>query len=59
MRPSQIDLWQRFHDVAIYDNTSQTNKYRMYLSLMIVVDNYTCSQMVATAVMSDETKETY
>ncbi|PKY60539.1 hypothetical protein RhiirA4_484364 [Rhizophagus irregularis] len=26
MRPSQIDLWQRFHDVAIYDNTSQINK---------------------------------
>ncbi|PKB95361.1 hypothetical protein RhiirA5_436858 [Rhizophagus irregularis] len=59
MRPSQIDLWQRFHDVAIYDNTSQTNKYRMYLSLMIVVDNYTCSQIVANAVISDETKETY
>jgi hypothetical protein len=59
MRPSQIDLWQRFHDVAIYDNTSQTNKYRMYLSLMIVVDNYTRFRMVAMAVVSDETKETY
>ncbi|PKY60528.1 hypothetical protein RhiirA4_484345 [Rhizophagus irregularis] len=59
LRPSQIDLWQRFHDVMIYDNTSQINKYHMYLSLMIVVNNYTHSQMVATAIVSDETKETY
>ena len=59
MRPSQIELWQKFHDVAINDNTSQTNKYRMYLSLTIVVDNHARSRMVATAVVSDETKETY
>lgn len=59
MRPSQIELWNRFHDVAINDNTSQTNKYRMYLSLTIIVDNHARSRMVATAVVSDETKETY
>src|SRR5213082_1447872 len=59
MRPSQIELWQKFHDVAINDNTSQTNKYRMYLSLTIVVDNHAHSRIVATAVVSDETKETY
>ena len=59
MRPSQIELWQRFHNVAINDNTSQTNKYRMYLSLTIIVDNHACSRMVTTAVVSDETKETY
>jgi hypothetical protein len=59
MRPSQIELWRRFHDVAINDNTSQTNKYRMYLSLTIIVDNHARSRMVATAVVSDETKETY
>ncbi|RHZ51073.1 hypothetical protein Glove_485g31 [Diversispora epigaea] len=59
MRPSQIELWQKFHDVAINDNTLQTNKYRMYLSLTIVVDNHARSRMAATAVVSDETKETY
>ncbi|CAB5181640.1 unnamed protein product [Rhizophagus irregularis] len=59
MRPSQIELWQKFHDVAINDNTSQINKYRMYLSLTIVIDNHVRSRMVATAVVSDETKETY
>jgi hypothetical protein len=40
MRPSQVDLWQRFYDVAINDNTLQTNKYQMYLSLTIVVNNH-------------------
>ena len=59
MRPSQIELWQRFHDVVINDNTSQTNKYRMYLSLIIIVDNHAHSRMVTTAVVSDKTKETY
>src|SRR6266511_1437766 len=59
MRPSQIDLWQRFHDVVINDNTAKTNKYNMYLSLTIVVDNHAHSRMAATAVVSDETKETY
>ncbi|CAB4429888.1 unnamed protein product [Rhizophagus irregularis] len=59
MRPSQIELWQKFHDVAINDNTSQTNKYRMYLSLTIVIDNHARSRMAATAVVSNETKNTY
>ncbi len=59
MKLSQIDLWCKFHDVAINDNTAQTNKYRMYLSLTIIVDNHARSRMVATAVVSDETKETY
>ncbi|CAB5360724.1 unnamed protein product [Rhizophagus irregularis] len=40
MRPSQIDLWQRFHDVVIYDNTSQTNKYpaRKYIERALGTD---------------------
>src|ERR1043165_10159068 len=59
MKLSQIKLWQKFHNVAINDNTSQTNKYRMYLSLTIIVDNHARSCMVATAIVSDETKETY
>src|SRR6266516_7956333 len=59
MRPSKIELWQKFHDVTINDNTSQTNKYKMYLSLTIVIDNHARSRMAAMAVVSDETKETY
>ena len=59
MRPSQIELWQKFYDVAINVNISQTNKYWMYLSLMIVIDNYTWFQIATMAVVLDETKETY
>ena len=40
MRLSQIELWQKFHDVAINDNTANTNKYQMYFSFTIVVDNH-------------------
>ncbi len=47
MRPSQIELWQKFHDVTINDNTSQTNKYKMYLSLTIVIDNHARSRMAS------------
>ncbi len=59
MRLSQIELWQKFHDVAINDNTANTNKYQIYLSFIIVVDNHAQSQLAAIAVISDEIKETY
>src|SRR6266498_4517848 len=59
MKLSQINLWCKFHDVAINDNTAQTNRYRMYLSLTIIVDNHARSRMAATALVSDETKEIY
>src|SRR5439155_5323007 len=48
-----------FHKIVINDNTSQTNKYHMYLFLIIIVNNHARSRMVATTVVSDETKETY
>src|SRR4051794_23983917 len=35
------------------------NKYHMFLSLTIIVDNHARSHIVATAIISDETKETY
>ncbi|KAF0519142.1 protein far1-related sequence 5-like [Gigaspora margarita] len=59
MRPFQVELWKKFHDVAINDNISHTNKYQIYLSLMIIVDNHGCSRLAATAVISDKTKESY
>jgi hypothetical protein len=59
MRPSQIDLWQKFHDIAINDNTAHTNKYHMHLSLTIIIDNHSRSQIAAIALISDETKESY
>ncbi|CAG8754392.1 5115_t:CDS:2, partial [Rhizophagus irregularis] len=48
---------QKFYDVAINDNTSQANKYQIYLSLTIVINNHAKSRMAATAVVSDKTKD--
>jgi hypothetical protein len=39
MDSNQQDLYQRYHDVIITDNTSGTNKYRMALCLFVGVDN--------------------
>jgi hypothetical protein len=40
MSPSQQDLYQKFHDVILNDNTCKTNKYNMYLSVFMIRDNY-------------------
>ena len=40
MSPSQQDLYQRFYDIVLNDNTCKTNKYNMYLSVFMVKDNY-------------------
>jgi hypothetical protein len=40
MSPSQQDLYQRFYDIVLNDNTCKTNKYNMYLSVFMVRDNY-------------------
>ena len=29
------DLWPKFHDVIIHDNTAKTNRYKMALSLFV------------------------
>ena len=29
MSPDQVDLWHKYHDVVINDNTSRTNQYQM------------------------------
>ncbi|CAB4482092.1 hypothetical protein RhiirA5_439515 [Rhizophagus irregularis] len=52
-----IGYGQKFYDVAINDNTSQANKYQIYLSLTIVINNHAKSRMAATAVVSDKTKD--
>ena len=39
MDSNQQDLYQRYHDVIITDNTSETNKYCMALCFFVGVDN--------------------
>ncbi|CAB5301718.1 unnamed protein product [Rhizophagus irregularis] len=43
------DLYQRFNDVVLNDNTCKTNKYNMYLNVFMVRDNYEKFQNVANA----------
>lgn len=59
MSPIQIALWMEYYDVILNDNTAKTNRYQMPLSLFLVVDNNTRSRLVAQALISDETTESY
>lgn len=59
MSPSQQELYQRFSDVVLNDNTCKTNKYNMYLSVFLIRDNYGRFRNVANALVEDELASTY
>ena len=59
MRPNQQQLWARFHDVILLDTTAKTNRYSMILCVVVLVDNHNRSRLAATAIVSDETKDTF
>ncbi|PKY53695.1 hypothetical protein RhiirA4_472057 [Rhizophagus irregularis] len=59
MRPSQLQLWGQFHDVVLLDTTAKMNRYSMILCVIILIDNYNRSHLAATALLSDETKDTF
>jgi hypothetical protein len=59
MRPSQQVLWSRFHDIILLDTTAKTNRHSMILCVIILVDNHNHSRLVATAILSDETKDSF
>src|SRR6266540_1436931 len=59
MSPTQIALWLEYHDIILNDNTIKTNRYQMLLSLFLAIDNNTRSRLVAQALVSDETTESY
>lgn len=48
----------RFHEVLIFNCTAKTNRYDMVLCLFLV-DNNTRSQLVASALLEDETKSSF
>ena len=59
MSPSQQELYRRFSDVVLNDNTCKTNKYNMYLSVFMIKDNYGRFRNVANALVEDELSSTY
>src|SRR2546423_8829386 len=59
MSPTQQELYQRFSDVVLNDNTCKTNKYNMYLSIFMIKDNYGRFQNVANVLVEDKMSSTY
>src|SRR6266480_880940 len=59
MSPQQVQLWTRFHDVVITDDTYKTNKYDMALSLFMIIDNHNRTRIVVQALIEDETESTF
>ncbi|CAB4393698.1 unnamed protein product [Rhizophagus irregularis] len=59
MSPQQVQLWMRFHDVVITDDTYKTNRYDMALSLFMIIDNHNRTRVVAQALIEDETDSTF
>lgn len=59
MSPEQIIMWYEFGESIGHDNTARTNRYHMPLSLFVVQDNNMKSRIVAQALISDETTDSY
>ncbi|CAG8662539.1 13577_t:CDS:10 [Gigaspora margarita] len=54
-----LELYRRFSDVVLNNNTYKTNKYNMYLSVFMIKDNYGKFRNVANALVEDELSSTY
>ena len=59
MSPDQVDLWLRYYDVIINDNTARTNQYQMPLGVFIVIDNKCKTRLVCQTLVSDESLNTH
>ncbi|GBC03827.1 hypothetical protein RclHR1_05350001 [Rhizophagus clarus] len=59
MSPQQVQLWTRFHDIVITDDTYKTNRYDMALSLFMIIDNHNRTRVIAQALIEDETDSTF
>src|SRR5436190_9651150 len=53
------ELWPKYHDVVIHDNTAKTNRYEMALSLFVGVDNNFKTRVLAQALTKYETLTDY
>ncbi|CAG8801253.1 30923_t:CDS:2 [Gigaspora margarita] len=59
MLPEQRERWAKFYNIIIHDNTTQTNKYNLLLSLFILINNQNKSRLAAQAFMQDKRQESY
>ena len=49
------ELWPKFRNVVIHDNTAKTNRYEMVLSLFVDIDNNYKTRVLAQALTKYET----
>ncbi|PKY59273.1 hypothetical protein RhiirA4_430291 [Rhizophagus irregularis] len=59
MSPQQRTIYESFHDVVFLDTTSNTNRFQMMLCVIVVIDNHFKSRIVASAIIEDETLDTF
>ncbi|CAG8806959.1 3889_t:CDS:2, partial [Gigaspora rosea] len=59
MSPEQQMLWTHYHDVLFFDTTSRTNKYNMMACFFVIIDNCNKTRLVATAMLEDETENSF
>lgn len=59
MSPTQVEQYQRYCDIVVQDNTAQTNRFDMPLSVFVVVDANGRSIVVACALVCGETTRDY
>jgi hypothetical protein len=59
MSPIQRELYSKYSDVTIIDTTYNTNRFQMMLCIITVVDNNYKTRIVASAIIDDETLDTY
>ena len=55
MKPDQLDLYLRYNDVVLNDNTARTNKYNLPLGTFTVIDNNGSTRLIASALATGET----
>lgn len=59
MNPQQRELYIRYCDIVLNDNTAQTNRFKIPLNVFVIVDTNGKSRMVACALISGERTEDY
>ena len=59
MTPDQVNLWLKYYDVVINDNTARTNQYQMPFGVFVIIDNKDKTRLVCQVLVSDETLETH
>ena len=59
MSPIQRELYVKYNDVVILDTTYNTNRFQMMLCIITIIDNNYRTRIVASAIIEDETLDTY